>query len=40
MLRDWLEKIASEQNLRGEDFRLLLVLFANAEGEEVEIALS
>ena len=38
MLRDWLEKIASDQNLRGEDFRVLLVLFANAEGKGVEIA--
>ncbi len=38
MLQEWLEKIASEKKLRGEDYRVLLILLANAESEEVEIA--
>ena len=38
MLRDWLEKIASDKNLRGEDYRVLLILLANTKQEEVEIA--
>lgn len=38
MVRDWLLKIASERNLRGEDLRVFLILLANAEKEEVRIA--
>ena len=38
MLRDWIEKIASDKNLRGEDFRVFLILLANAKQEQVEIA--
>ena len=38
MLRDWLNKAASEKNLRGEDLRVLLVLLANADSKEVLIA--
>lgn len=40
MLRDWLENIASNNQLRGEDYRVLLVLLAKADSESVLIAQS
>lgn len=38
MLRNWLEKIAGEKKLRGEDYRVLLVLLAKADSDSVEIS--
>ncbi len=37
MYRNWLETVASNKDLSGEDFRVLLTLLANAEGFSVEI---
>lgn len=37
MQRNWLETVASNKELSGEDFRVLLTLLANAEGFSVEI---
>ena len=37
MQRNWLETVASNKELSGEDFRVLLTLLANAEGLSVEI---
>ena len=38
MIRNWLQKIANQKNLRGEDYRVLLVLLAKADSQEVEIS--
>ena len=38
MIRNWLLKIASKKDLRGEDYRVLLVLLAKADSQEVEIS--
>ena len=37
MYRNWLETVASNKDLSGEDFRVLLTLLANAEGFSVEM---
>jgi predicted transcriptional regulator len=36
--RDWLEAIAANKDLRGEDLRVLLLLMANATNSRVEIS--
>ncbi len=38
MLKDWIRKVALNKNLRGEDYRVLLFLLSNADGETVEIS--
>jgi len=38
MLKDWIRKAAQHKNLRGEDYRVLLMLISNADGETVEIS--
>ena len=38
MFRDWFRKIAKDKSLRGEDYRVLLILLASAESSSVEIA--
>ena len=40
MLRNWLVKTACEKELRGEDYRVLLILLAKADTQSVEIAQS
>ena len=37
MFRDWLRKIAKDKGLRGEDYRVLLILLASTESNSVEI---
>lgn len=38
MLKNWFRKIALNKNLRGEDYRVLLFLISNADGETIEIS--
>ncbi|MDJ0591151.1 MAG: MarR family transcriptional regulator [Pleurocapsa sp. MO_226.B13] len=38
MLRNWLQKVACEKKLRGEDYRVLLILLAKADSQSVEIS--
>ena len=38
MIRNWLLKVASKKDLRGEDYRVLLVLLAKADSQEVQIS--
>jgi DNA-binding MarR family transcriptional regulator len=38
MIRNWLLEIASKKDLRGEDYRVLLVLLAKADSQEVQIS--
>ena len=38
MLKDWIRKAAQHKSLRGEDYRVLLLLLSNADGETVEIS--
>ena len=40
MYSDWLEAIANNKDLRGEDFRVLLVLLANCDNSSAEISQS
>ena len=38
MIRNWLQKIACEKKLRGEDYRILLILLAKADNQEIQIS--
>ncbi len=38
MLKDWIRKAAQHKNLLREDYRVLLMLISNADGETVEIS--
>ena len=38
MIRDWLLEIARKKDLRREDYRVLLVLLAKADSQEVQIS--
>ncbi|MDJ0633712.1 MAG: hypothetical protein QNJ34_11045 [Xenococcaceae cyanobacterium MO_188.B29] len=38
MLKNWIRKVALTQNLRGEDYRVLLLLLSEADGTTVEIS--
>ena len=38
MLKDWIRRAAQHKSLRGEDYRVLLFLLSNADGETVEIS--
>ncbi len=38
MLKDWIRKIALDKNLRGEDYRVLLLLLSEADGHTVDIS--
>lgn len=40
MLRNWLQRIAAQKDLRGEDYRVLLILLARADSQEVQISQS
>ena len=38
MLQEWIRKIALDESLRGEDYRVLLFLLSKADGHTVEIS--
>ena len=38
MLKDWIKKAATHKNLRGEDYRVLLLLLSEADGHTVDIS--
>ena len=38
MIKNWLQRIACEKNLRGEDYKVLLILLAKADSQSVEIS--
>lgn len=40
MLRNWLQRIAAQKDLRGEDYRVLLILLARADSQEVQVSQS
>ena len=38
MIKNWLQSIACSKNLRGEDYKVLLILLAKADSQSVEIS--